>query len=1155
MTDPSTTLCMADGIRYVPPSLDEFERSLHLPPCHPPIQPITSPEDKRQYRIITLNNGLSAFLCSDPHTDKSAASLDVNIGSFAEPDHAQGLAHFLEHMLFMGTEKYPDEQEYSLIINNHAGSQNAYTTSERTNYIFDVSSSSLNLVLDRFAQFFVSPLCLPSAVDRELLAVNNEHNRNIQSDYWRLEQVLDATSNPSHPIARFGTGNFETLRDKPKEQGLDIREELMKFYRSTYTSQLMKLCILGKESLDELQKMVEDSFSAIPNTGTARPDYRQIPVWLPEQMATLTRIVPVKPWRKLEMRWVTHPIHHQFQSDPGRLITHCLAHEGEGSLAAFLKKSQLVNELYSGNLETHSSYALCTLTLELTEEGLKRYEEILRLTFSYLRMLRATLEEEAPAKSKWKTQIWPEVRSIAEMDFRFREKNEAYDFVESIASQMSEMPPTHLLSGSLLQAYDHAALVELADVLVNPRKMRVVLLAPEFKDLSDLQTEKYYGAKYRIDRLSEDLIKTLEHPPTVDQFHLPPPNRFIATNFELKHSKKEGSDTYKIVPKRSKCYANGAKKGNDERDVAVGSDANADGPSTAAVASRTDASVPTPSSTATIISNYSPSNPTDLYYFPDECFGLPKGQVSILLSSPFPLATPLQRLMASMAEALIEDALSEISHNAHEAGITLSIYLSSQGLMLRLSGFNEKMRLLLNDVLTQVRTLRIQGPNGRLEQYQRLREQRLRSLMQYLKSSPLLHANDDLELLTMQRRWSVEEQLQIFEMMNPESLDRFMEEWIGCGSGVEDGDSTRKEIQVHIWMLVSGNLSESDAKQLGEDVTTRFNPRFLPPSMQPTNRCILLPTDKTFIQRRYTKNEEETNSVCLNVYQLEQDELDISDPSKGEPNWSIAAHLALLNHILGDALFDQLRTKETLGYMVRGFERRVSGVRHYCIAVQSSDVDAAYLNYRIEAFLAWFRTKRMEELIKETPDFLEQNKKAVYINLTEKEKNPGQVHDRLWSEVSHRRFGWDVNHQIARAVQRVTLESLWKFWDAYLAIDGDGGGDGTGNKRRKISIQYFARQHALPQRVEKETEELVAYANQRLVTKTEESSTSAAAATTTSDGTAAASASSSSSSKSTESIFLPPVPLDPRPIEYLDDPITFKTAQQLYPAFPRPVLA
>jgi len=91
---------MADGIgiRYVPSSLDEFERSLHLPPCHPPIQPTQSPEDKRQYRIIAPNNGLIAFLCSDPHNDKSAASLvhcdmetHINTGpvGVAEPDHPQ----------------------------------------------------------------------------------------------------------------------------------------------------------------------------------------------------------------------------------------------------------------------------------------------------------------------------------------------------------------------------------------------------------------------------------------------------------------------------------------------------------------------------------------------------------------------------------------------------------------------------------------------------------------------------------------------------------------------------------------------------------------------------------------------------------------------------------------------------------------------------------------------------------------------------------------------------------------------------------------------------------------------------------------------------------------------------------------------------------
>jgi secreted Zn-dependent insulinase-like peptidase len=187
---------------YVPPTLADFERALHLLPNHAPIAPIQSPEDKRSYRLITLANSLTALLISDVETEKSAASMNVNIGSFAEPSDALGLAHFLEHMLFMGTKKYPDENSYSLAINNYGGSQNAYTTRESTNYIFDVSSLHLEEILDRFAQFFVAPLCLESAVDRELLAVNNENERNLQIDAWRVNQVAESGVNPEHPLSR-----------------------------------------------------------------------------------------------------------------------------------------------------------------------------------------------------------------------------------------------------------------------------------------------------------------------------------------------------------------------------------------------------------------------------------------------------------------------------------------------------------------------------------------------------------------------------------------------------------------------------------------------------------------------------------------------------------------------------------------------------------------------------------------------------------------------------------------------------------------------------------------------------------------------------------------------------------------------------------------
>ncbi len=70
--------------------------------------PIKSPNDKRDYSYFKLPNGMRVLLISDPQTDKAAAALAVGIGSVSNPPERPGLAHFLEHMLFMGTKKYPD---------------------------------------------------------------------------------------------------------------------------------------------------------------------------------------------------------------------------------------------------------------------------------------------------------------------------------------------------------------------------------------------------------------------------------------------------------------------------------------------------------------------------------------------------------------------------------------------------------------------------------------------------------------------------------------------------------------------------------------------------------------------------------------------------------------------------------------------------------------------------------------------------------------------------------------------------------------------------------------------------------------------------------------------------------------------------------------
>ena len=74
---------------------------------------IKSKNDQRHYAAITLDNKMECLLIQDTDAELSSAALSMGVGSFKDPLTSQGIAHYLEHMLFMGTEKYPDENDYS----------------------------------------------------------------------------------------------------------------------------------------------------------------------------------------------------------------------------------------------------------------------------------------------------------------------------------------------------------------------------------------------------------------------------------------------------------------------------------------------------------------------------------------------------------------------------------------------------------------------------------------------------------------------------------------------------------------------------------------------------------------------------------------------------------------------------------------------------------------------------------------------------------------------------------------------------------------------------------------------------------------------------------------------------------------------------------
>ena len=303
-----------------------------------------------------------------------------------------GLAHFCEHLLFMGTEAFPSESEYKQYITSHGGASNAYTATTNTCFYFSIGSAHLTGAVERFSGFFHSPLFDPSCTVRELNAVDSEHRKNAQSDMFRTWQLSKQLSLPGHPFGKFGTGNINSLtqaaRDLEKRQGVDsaqsvakegeekdggfvareTRRRLIEWWETHYCASIMNLAILGRESLDELTKLVLDHFSAIPNRGLTMPTY-DIP-WGPEQREKLLLIKTVMDVATIEMNFPIPGQDVNYRTKPTTFLSHFIGHEGVGSLHSYLKKKGWVTRLWSGGQPTGRGFAFFKVNMRLTKSGL-----------------------------------------------------------------------------------------------------------------------------------------------------------------------------------------------------------------------------------------------------------------------------------------------------------------------------------------------------------------------------------------------------------------------------------------------------------------------------------------------------------------------------------------------------------------------------------------------------------------------------------------------------------------------------------------------------------------------------------------------------------------------------------------------------------------
>jgi insulysin len=908
-------------------------------------------------------------------------------------------------MLFLGTKKYPDENDYEEFLSQNGGYSNAYTDMEDTNYYFSVTteagpdcqtrpSDALYGALDRFAQFFIEPTFARDSVDREVKAIDSEYKNGITNDSWRSYQLLKSLSDPRHPFSKFGCGNYETLMSL----GLDaLLNELQAFWETYYKTYNLRLAVVGHSPLDVLQQAVMDTFGQLQySTGEHRRMNKnnKLQVFPREnavyggynafsthggQLGKIRNIIPLTEKRCIEIYFRTPPLEDPVlrQSKPYSVISHLIGHEAPGSLHDVLNSEGYINGLSSGVAIETADFSLFQISIAVTPRGLANKNNVLDLFFQWMKLITSTDDDTMAS-------YHAEIRQIAEMNFKFRENSDPVDFCSSAAELLftEELDHKKILNlSSDVTEYDPIVAKSFKERLL-PSNSMISIISSDFSiddknDNEQWMTEKWYGAKYTEEAIEPEQMTKWANPSNIDsRLHLPEMNRYIPTDFSLR------------------C--------NDDDVIFPVTEA------TIQVVHEVDKIAPTRTLLPPTIVN--DTRVLRAWHKLDSHWKVPKTYVKTSFLSPATYSSPRSMTLNRIYQRMLNDDLNSFVYDASLAGCGYSVSCTTSGYRFSVKGYSEKIPFLLETLTSRMLSLihdmkscasttssRSESANALLDKFNKAKDALLRETKNYRLDPPYEIASYNARLLIEERVWYLDNYLDLMEgpeaTRHPLTIDE-------CARAAEESLTGRVKCEA----LCMGNI---DTKQCNE-VTTILNQRFL-------NDCKLLSPGETQEFRSMkvpTKNETVAifgNDVTTRTIPIIYQELAFTETeennavevilqigSEFELGYEGLALLDLLSHMAHTSAFNQLRTKEQLGYIASAQARRTAGgAWGMSIVVQSSVALPDVLEERCEAWIETFRN----ELAAMSPEEYAQEASSVIAQLLENETTLSQEVDRVWTEI------------------------------------------------------------------------------------------------------------------------------------------------------------
>ncbi|EJM76202.1 coenzyme PQQ biosynthesis probable peptidase PqqF [Pseudomonas sp. GM49] len=301
----------------------------------------------------TLANGLRVTLRHAPNLKRCAAALRVATGSHDVPLTWPGLAHFLEHLLFLGTARFPADQGLMAYVQRHGGQLNARTSERATDYFFELPAQAFAGGLERLSDMLAHPRMNPDDQQREREVLHAEFVAWSQDAAAQQQFSLFDGLSELHPLRGFHAGNRDSLAvEQP-----GFQQALQDFHQRFYQTGQMTLSLAGPQSLEELRALAE-AFGNVITKGENVEQQAPVPL-----MLTSEKSYQQAGERRLDWLFALEALP-DFSAQALAFLCHWLNLAKPGGLLANLRERGLADNLKAQPLYQFAGQAL--LHIEFT---------------------------------------------------------------------------------------------------------------------------------------------------------------------------------------------------------------------------------------------------------------------------------------------------------------------------------------------------------------------------------------------------------------------------------------------------------------------------------------------------------------------------------------------------------------------------------------------------------------------------------------------------------------------------------------------------------------------------------------------------------------------------------------------------------------------